>query len=603
MNAKTARWRKLDNAAKIFPATSGRIDTRVFRFSCELNETIVGTLLQTALDKTMKVFPIFCSVMRKGFFWYYLEKSRQRPQVEVESRPPCSSIYIPDQKSLLFKVTYYKSRINFEVYHALTDGTGAMQFLKELVKNYIMEAHSEEIEEEILLLDETITIHDKEDDSFAKYYTKTEKRKKKKIRSFQIKGMHTEPGQFQIMEGAVSVKELLQKSRKYGVSVSVFLTSIFLCAVHQEMSRWDERHPVVLMVPVNLRKYFPSESMLNFFSWIEPGYRFESGVSSFEDVLEQVRVYFEEELTKEKITSRMNELIRLERNPLLRITPLELKNICLQAGARLAKKNVTAILSNMGVVDMPEVYRKYIREFHVFTSTPKIEMCMCSFEDRMVMSFTSRFENINIQRNFFQILENEGIAVSIKEPDYPKPEKPVYQEQQFFKWFSFLCIVAVAIGVMANAILTPDLNWSLIMAGGGFSIWLTLAIGIYKRRNLLKNAMWQLLLITVGSIIWDISTGWHGWSVDYVFPGITLLTNIFMIIITRVQRLEVKEYMIYYIMISLVGLIPVLLLLMNVLTVTYPSVIMGGISFLFLITLIIFKRKAFMMELYKKMHI
>ena len=33
---KRASWRKLDNAAKIFPATSGRADTRVFRFYCEL---------------------------------------------------------------------------------------------------------------------------------------------------------------------------------------------------------------------------------------------------------------------------------------------------------------------------------------------------------------------------------------------------------------------------------------------------------------------------------------------------------------------------------------------------------------------------------------
>ena len=43
--------------------------------------------------------------------------------------------------ALLFQVSYDKNRINFEVYHALTDGTGAMHFLQELVQNYLILAH------------------------------------------------------------------------------------------------------------------------------------------------------------------------------------------------------------------------------------------------------------------------------------------------------------------------------------------------------------------------------------------------------------------------------------------------------------------------------
>ncbi len=75
----------------------------------------------------------------------------------------------------------------------------------------------------------------------------------------------------------------------------------------------------------------------------------------------------------------MDELISLEHNLLLRLAPLELKNLCLQAGAKLAEKDVSAIFSNMGVINMPEEYQRYIELFHVYTSTPKIELCMCSF--------------------------------------------------------------------------------------------------------------------------------------------------------------------------------------------------------------------------------
>ena len=40
MKNEYAQWRKLDNAALAFPAVTGKNDTRVFRFYCELKEEI-----------------------------------------------------------------------------------------------------------------------------------------------------------------------------------------------------------------------------------------------------------------------------------------------------------------------------------------------------------------------------------------------------------------------------------------------------------------------------------------------------------------------------------------------------------------------------------
>ena len=49
----SSRWRKLDNAAQAFPAATGKKDTRVFRFYCQLKEDIPADLLQKALEHTM----------------------------------------------------------------------------------------------------------------------------------------------------------------------------------------------------------------------------------------------------------------------------------------------------------------------------------------------------------------------------------------------------------------------------------------------------------------------------------------------------------------------------------------------------------------------
>lgn len=604
MQQKRAYWRRLDNAAKLFSATSNKKDTRVFRFYCVLKEEIDGERLQEALDRTVVTYPVFLSVMRKGLFWHYLEKSRLRPVVKEEYKEPCSSLYVRDKKSLLFEVTYYGRRINFEVFHALTDGTGATEFLKELVKNYLYIAHKEEGLADVPLLDENVTIQDQESDSFSQYYTEVKKKKDKKPRAYQLKKPRKEVGQLQVNEAVISVNEVLGRSRELGVSMTVFLTSVFLQAIHREMSKQQEKHPVVLMVPVNLRKFFPSDSMLNFFNWIEPGYHFGEGGGSFEDVLQHVKDYFAGELTTERVAEHMNELIALEMHPILRLAPLELKNLGIRAGARYAERDVTAIFSNMSAVRMPNEYEPYIERFGVYTSTPKLELCMCSFGDKLSLGFTSRFDTLNIQRNFYRILREQGIAVEKIEPEFPQPDMPGELEIKVFRFFSFVCLVAAVGFVAADFNFHPTIRWPVFTAAGIASMWLALAIGFVKRYNLMKNAMWQLIIVTVGCILWDAFTGWHGWSVDFVLPSVCMVILLSMFIITKVQRNTAREYMIYFVMAGGYGvLLPLILLLTGAVKFQLISTICVVVCFLFLAALVIFKGKEFREEMHKKFHV
>lgn len=604
--AKRARWRKLDNAAKIFPATSRKGDTRVFRFYCTLKEEVNEQLLQKALDQTVEKYPIFLSVMRKGLFWHYLEASDLKAVVHEERGEPCRGIYVKDKKSLLFEVTYYKRKINFEVFHALTDGTGAMEFLRELVKSYLLLVHGKDGIMDCMITDDTLTVNDQEADSFSKHYVKDwKKSKQKKRKAHQIKGVNKEQKRLQITEGIISVEKLLAKAREYQVSITVLLTAVFIYAIHEEMSGFQERKPVVLMVPVNLRKFFKSESMLNFFGWIEPGFQFGQGEAhSFEEVLGQVKQYFAEELTKERIAVRMNDLISLEKHPVLKFAPLDLKNICMLAGAKLAEKEVTAIFSNMGMVTMPEEYAAYIERFGVFTSTPKVELCMCSFKDKVSLGFSSRYDSLNIQRNFFRILSEIGVPFEIEKPEYPEVKKEPYKGMHFFRIFSFCCIAAAVVAAIVNISFTPDRYWAVVVSGGILSMWFALAVGFFKRHNLLKNAMWQLLVITIGCILWDAFTGWHSWSVNYVLPSVNIAILISMLIITKLQSLTAREYMIYYLMGAGYGiLLPGILWLTGAITIPFLASICIGFNFLMIIAMVIFKHQDFKEELYKKFHI
>ena len=601
---KRAYWRSLDNAAKLFSAASSPKDTRVFRFYCELKEEVKEEILQEALNQTIQKYPVFLSVMRKGLFWHYLEKSELRPVVREEYKEPCSSLYVRDKKTLLFEVTYYEKRINFEVFHALTDGTGATEFLRELVKNYLYLIHEEDLEP-VELSNQYLTVKDQEDDSFSRYYDPDfPRKKKKKIRAVQIKKGGKGYEELQINEASMSVKELLGIAREKKVSMSVLLTAAFICAIHEEMSRMQEKKPVILMVPVNLRKIFPSDSMLNFFGYIEPGYQFGGGKDSFEDVLEAVKLYFQENLSKEHMAGRMNELIAIEKHKILKWAPLELKNRCIRAGAKMAEQEVTAVLSNMSVVKMPEDYAQYIEKFGVYTSTNRTELCICSFQDTLSLGFTSRYDSTNIQRNFYRILKELGASVKVAEPDFPEDARPNYEGKKVLQIFTFCCIAAIVISMMTDIIISPGVHWSVFVAAGCVTMWLTMAVGYVKRFNLLKNAAWQLLIMSGICVLWDLGTGWRGWSVNIGIPDICLLIQVVMLIISRIRSLSPREYMIYYVMAAVYSMIlPLVLLVTGVIHYRTPSVICIGCSFLLLIGLILFKRKEFKEEMHKKFHV
>ena len=596
------RWRKLDNAAQAFPAAAGKKDSRVFRFYCVLKETVDADTLQRALDLTMEKYPLFRSVLRKGLFWFYMEPRELPALVKKEDRPPCSRIYVPDQKKLLFEVSYYKNRINMEVFHGLTDGTGAMQFLKELVRNYLMFTYPKESFPEFEN-GETFTDSDYEEDSFSQYYTGKKSRNGRSRKAYQLKGERLEQAEMEISEICLSASAVHRKARDYGVSVTTYLAAAFLYAIYEEVPKSRLKRPVSLMIPVNLRNFFPSGSMINFWSWIETAYDFGED-TKLEDVIEKMKEMFGKESLEKEISGRMNDLVRLEKNLFLRAVPLEIKNLLLLAGTTLGGRSVTAVYSNIGRIHMPEEYERYIERFGFFASTDKMQMCSCSYGDTMVLGLTSKIIGPNICRNFISILKNDGIECRMQENDFPGyHEKPSRRALMGLKIFSFTCTAAIVICWMINYLLSFGRWGAAYVTGGVFCTWLLIMVGYRKRKNPLKNGMWQLVIVAFGSLLWDVFTGWQGWSVDYVIPLAMLVNMLSMVIISAVGKMEVSEYLFYLIQAGTCGLIPSILLAAGAVSSPYPSVICFGVSLLFLLGLVIFRWKDFIREMQKKFHV
>ncbi|HAQ42066.1 MAG TPA: hypothetical protein DCM73_15335 [Clostridiales bacterium] len=174
---------------------------------------------------------------------------------------------------------YYKKRISFEVYHALADGAGALQFFKTLVFYYITMKYEHKFRDKVTVLDIEASKTQKMDDSFQKYYSGIKKSnvRKKGVKAFKIRGFKIPEYRLSVIEGVIPVDTILGKVKEYGTSLTIFLAAVLMCAINEEIPVRLKKRPVVLSIPVNLRNYYSSQTARNFFGVINVDYNFSTG--------------------------------------------------------------------------------------------------------------------------------------------------------------------------------------------------------------------------------------------------------------------------------------------------------------------------------------
>lgn len=417
------KWRKLDNAAKIFPPTSSGQDPKVFRFVCELIESVEPDTLQRAAARTLQEFPFFRYTLRHGVFWYYLEDTDIPATVAEEEEPPCQPLYT-GATSPLFRILYYRSRIILEVYHVLTDGTGALQFLRTLVTHYLHIAHEDALQGADLSLGFDTSAYQRMGDSFDKYYTGKHARRQSDPPAYRLKGERLANCGMRVTIGEVPVDQLLAIAREHDTTVTMLLAACLLCAIGEEMKLRDRKKRVVATIPVNLRNYFPSDTARNFFSLVNIGISFEEMPCDLWAVTKAFSASMKARLTREYLEERLNALAALEHHPVLRLLPLALKDPIMRVAGRIADSAATVSLSNVGKVPMPEALHPYIHKFDVFITTGDMQMCSCSFGNILSLGFTSSFASSDIEQRFFRTLTAMGIPVVISsnDTDYDREE-------------------------------------------------------------------------------------------------------------------------------------------------------------------------------------
>ena len=97
----------------------------------------------------------------------------------------------------------------------------------------------------------------------------------------------------------------------------------------------------------------------------------------------------------------------LEKFLVIRLVPNFIKDLALRFFAITGKKGQTSVLSNLGIIRIPEQYTKYVKSFTTIASTDDLALTVCSFKNDLVLSFSSHFVSKDIERAFLKIIQSE----------------------------------------------------------------------------------------------------------------------------------------------------------------------------------------------------
>lgn len=414
-------WYKLDLSAIVYPTLQRRDFSSVYRLSVLLKEAINPDVLQKAVDRVMPRFPTFKAAIRTGLFWRYLEpNNRPGPFVKPDIKNPCMPMPFRANNRYLVRIYYYRNRISLEAHHSLGDGSGGMFVLQTITAEYLR-LLGNDIETGGFVLD----INEKPasgelEDAYMKYANSKVKPARPGEKAYRIRGTAEPFYTLNIIDGILSVKEVKAVADKYHATITEYLNAVLLYALLQKQE--NDFHfslkPVKIAMPVNLRRFFPSNTLRNFISMIYPGIDPRLGDYSFEDIVSHVHNYMRYYINEQFLRGDITTNAATQRNPIIRVVPLFIKDFVVRTFySKVQDKNSSAGLTNMGAMKVPDSMKAFIERFDIYMGQPFSKRTNCaiiSFEDCLTINFASSIIEADVERYFFRKLVKDGVHVKIE---------------------------------------------------------------------------------------------------------------------------------------------------------------------------------------------
>ncbi|MBQ8403471.1 MAG: alpha/beta hydrolase fold domain-containing protein [Clostridia bacterium] len=416
------RWLPLDNSAKIYPPACNQNWSNVFRVSATLKEQVDTVVMRSALDVTVRRFPSIAVRLRRGVFWYYLQQLAEVPEIREESSYPLTRMTKEEMRKCAFRIIVYERRVAIEIFHSITDGSGALIFLKSLLAEYLLQKHGVHIPAEQGVLGRLEEPSEEElEDSYQKYIGNVSASLKASD-AWRLSGTPETHDFLHLTCLELPVKDVLAKAHEYGVSLTNFMCAVMMQALQElqaeKVPNVRKRKPIKVFVPVNLRNLFESRSLRNFVLYATPEILPKLGTYSFEEICKIVNHQMALEITGKQMSMKIATNTACEHIWAFKIMPLFIKNLAMKAVFNsVGERKSCLAFSNLGAVKMPEEMMNYIERMDFILgvqATAPYDCAMLSFGDTLYINFIRNIKESELEYAFYRVLRELGLRATVQ---------------------------------------------------------------------------------------------------------------------------------------------------------------------------------------------
>jgi hypothetical protein len=416
-------WLKLDNAAKIYPAAGKKATPPVFRISVTLKHPVRVSALTSSLRRLIDRTPYYQMFIRRGFFWYFLERHKEYPHVEPMPDEPISEISLRKGSQQLIRIFAQGGTIAIDYSHVLADGYGGMVFTASLIIDYLRQLGHEVPIPDNLLNPESAVSPQEYEDAYQGIYRKESSKAENQRTAYHIGG--SPAATYRVITGRMPVADSLAAAKRHGATLTEYIVATKISAIKQihDAQRNSQIPPkssiVRIEVPVNMRKLFPSKTMRNFSLFIAPEIDLSLGDYSFEEIVKRVHHQMNMQVERNQLLRQIARNVGGEKSRLVRLIPRGIKYAYLSHLRRtIGNRTHSGVVSNLGRFALPEEAERHIERIGFFLGANdayKVACSVVSFRHELFVTVGSVLENRFFERGFFRQFARDGLTVKISE--------------------------------------------------------------------------------------------------------------------------------------------------------------------------------------------
>jgi len=335
---------ELDVLGEFYALALDKKYSGAFNITTHLKEVVDPKFLQQAVDDLVTRLPYLSGCLTASNKW---ELSLKSPQVVPDVGADVFSDYYSQGDRQHFRVLYGTHLIKVEVTHVMMDGRSLAAMTKALLIRYF-ELLGIEMNEIKGIHCATDPHPEELEDSFKKFGDAVKPKSKDKVVKVKpYRNENMQVSQVQVVSQSFDLEQVKGEAKKVGVTINEYLLIQIFLAMAEERKARGKTGPIVVDVPRDNRRFFPTSSIRNFIGDVKITM---PEVDDLTVMAQDIQDQFAK-ISAETVKEDLDEMVFASAS--LEQLPKFLKKLMLKIVMANKVKESTLMFTNLGKIELP----------------------------------------------------------------------------------------------------------------------------------------------------------------------------------------------------------------------------------------------------------